>query len=173
MAKLKIVKYPNPILRKKTSLVDPTDKSLKALCEAMFETMYEAEGVGLAANQVGLDKRLAVIDCSAGEDPEARLVLLNPQMLEMSGAVEEEEGCLSFPAVRAKASRAVFARVQAQDLRGKTFVVEGEGLLGKALQHELDHLDGKLFIDRIGLAQKAMISGKLKSLRADAKKKSE
>lgn len=171
MAPLKIVKYPDPILRKKTSPVDPADKSLKALCEAMFEVMYAAEGVGLAANQVGLDKRLVVIDCSGGEDPEARLILLNPQMLETSGSVEEEEGCLSFPMIRAKAKRSSFARVRAQNLAGKTFEVEGDGLLGKALQHELDHLDGKLFIDRIGLAQKALISGKLKALKAEARKK--
>ena len=172
MAQLKIIKYPNPILRRKTSLVDCADKSLGALAEAMFELMYEAEGVGLAANQVGLDKRLAVIDCSAGEDPKARLVLLNPQMLELSGMVEEEEGCLSFPQIRARAARAVYARVRAQDLNGRIFDVEGDGLLGKALQHELDHLDGKLFIDRIGLAQKALISGKLKALKSAAKKKS-
>jgi peptide deformylase len=171
MAQLKIVKYPNPILRKKTSPVDCADTSLKALAEAMFEVMYAAEGVGLAANQVGLDKRLAVIDCSAGEDPKARLILLNPQLLSMSGSVEEEEGCLSFPQIRARATRATHARVRAQDLNGKFFEIEGDGLLGKALQHELDHLDGKLFIDRIGLAQKALISGKLKALKADAKKK--
>ena len=169
MPKLKIVKYPNPILRKKASPVDPADKTLKKLAADMFEAMYEAEGVGLAANQVGLDKRIVVIDCSAGEDPAAQLVLLNPVMLETQGNVEEEEGCLSFPHIRAKAKRSSYARVRALGLDGKSFEIEGDGLLGKALQHELDHLDGKLFIDRIGLAQKALISGKLKDLRAETK----
>ncbi len=171
MAILKIVKYPDPILRKKTALVDLNDKSLPKVVANMFETMYAAEGVGLAANQVGLDLRLAVIDCSGGEDPKERLILVNPQMLETRGEVTEEEGCLSFPGIRAKAGRAEFARVEAFNLKGTLIHVEGDGLLGKALQHELDHLDGRLFIDRIGLAQKAMISGKIKELKAEAKKK--
>jgi peptide deformylase len=171
MSKLKIVKYPNPILRKKASPVDPKDKTLPKLVEGMFEAMYEAEGVGLAANQVGLDKQVVVIDCSGGEDPAQRLVLLNPVILEQRGQVEEEEGCLSFPQVRAKAARSVYAKVRATGLDGKVFEVEGDALLGKALQHELDHLQGKLFIDRIGLAQKALISGKLKELKSQEKSK--
>jgi peptide deformylase len=169
MPKLSIITYPDPILRTKTAPVDPKEPGLKRLIDDMFEAMYAAEGVGLAANQVGLNKRLAVIDCSGGEDPQAKLILLNPQMLAMEGEVEEEEGCLSFPKIRAKTRRGIFARVRAQGLDGKFFEVEGEGLLGKALQHELDHLDGKVFVDRISLAQKALISGKLKELRAEAK----
>lgn len=169
MSKLSIVKYPDAMLRTKTARVDPKEAGLKRLVEDMFDLMYAAEGVGLAANQVGLDKRLAVIDCSAGEDPSARIVLLNPEMLDIQGELEEEEGCLSFPKIRAKTRRGIFARVRAQGLDGKTFEVEGDGLLGKALQHELDHLDGKMFIDRISLAQKALINGKLKELRASAK----
>src|SRR5260221_587918 len=109
MNKLKIVKYPDPILRVKCAPVDPREPGLKQLLEGMFETMYAAEGVGLAANQVGLDKRLAVIDCSGGEDPAQRLVLLNAEMLSTEGDIEEEEGCLSFPAIRAKTHRGSFA----------------------------------------------------------------
>jgi peptide deformylase len=169
MKKLTIVKYPDPILRVKTSAVLPGEPGLKDLVESMFQVMYAAEGVGLAANQVGLNKRLAVIDCSGGEDEEQRLVLLNPEMLASEGELEEEEGCLSLPGIRAKAKRAIYARVRAQGLDGKFFEVEGEGLLGKALQHELDHLDGKIFIDRISFSQKALISGKLKELKAGAR----
>ncbi|MES2201147.1 MAG: peptide deformylase [candidate division FCPU426 bacterium] len=167
MAILKIAKYPDPILRKKTELVDFSDKSLPKLVEDMFETMYAAEGVGLAANQVGVDLRLAVIDCSGGEDPKERLILVNPEILETRGDVSEEEGCLSFPKIRAKTDRADYAKVRAFTLKGKAFLVEGDGLLGKALQHEIDHLNGRLFIDRMGLAQKALISGKLKDLKAE------
>jgi peptide deformylase len=169
MNKLTIIHYPDPILRVNTKPVDPKEPGLKQLVEAMFEVMYAAEGVGLAANQVGLDKRVAVIDCSAGEDPKERLILINPELLSTEGEIEEEEGCLSFPKIRAKTKRGHFARVRAQGLDGKFFEVEGGGLLGKALQHELDHLNGKVFIDRISLAQKALISGKLKDLKADAK----
>jgi peptide deformylase len=169
MQQLSIVRYPDPILRKKTTPVDPKDPGLPALVEAMFQAMYRAEGVGLAGNQVGLDKRLAVIDCSGGEDPSQRLVLVNPELIEMKGDLEEEEGCLSFPGVRAKARRAQWARVRAQNLEGETFEIASDGLLGKALQHEVDHLDGKVFIDKISLAQKVLIAGKLKDLKAEAK----
>src|SRR5687767_341919 len=166
MAVLRIVKYPDPILRAKTRPVDPKDPELKSLVADMFETMYAAEGVGLAANQIGLDKRVAVIDDSGGEDKSRQLILINPELVETRGEVEEDEGCLSFPKIRAKARRGTYAKVKALGLNGKAFTVEGEGLLGKALQHELDHLDGKLFIDRVGLAEKALISGKLKELKA-------
>lgn len=169
MNKLTIVTYPDPILRVKTAHVDPKEPGLQDLADAMFEAMYAAEGVGLAANQVGLDKRLCVIDCSAGEDPSQRLILINPEILAMEGEVEEEEGCLSFPKIRAKTRRGIYAHVRAQGLDGKLFEIKGEGLLGKALQHEIDHLDGKVFVDRISLVQKALISGKLKELRSEAK----
>ena len=171
MTKLSIVTYPDPILRVKTAPVDPKEAGLAELVESMFEAMYAAEGVGLAANQLGLNKRLTVIDCSGGEDPGARFVLLNPEILATEGELEEEEGCLSFPKIRAKTRRGIYAHVRAQGLDGKWFELKAEGLLGKALQHEIDHLDGKVFIDRISLVQKALISGKLKELKADAKEK--
>jgi peptide deformylase len=169
MAKLEIIKYPDPILRKKTDPVDLHEPGLAQFVEDMFEAMYAAEGVGLAANQVGFNRRVVVIDTSSGEDPKARLVLINPVLLTAIGHVEEEEGCLSFPKIRAITSRGSSAKVRAQNLNGEFFEIESDGLLGKALQHELDHLDGKVFVDRISLAQKALISGRLKELKAEYK----
>ncbi len=169
MSLLRIVKYPDPILRQKTSLVDPAEPGLADLIANMFETMYAARGVGLAANQVGLAKRLAVIDCSSGDEPSQRLILINPRIVETRDEIEEEEGCLSFPGLRGTTRRFLWARVQAVGLDGKSFEVAGDDLLGKALQHELDHLDGRLFIDRLGLTQKALLSGKLKAMREDAR----
>ena len=168
MAVKEITKYGNPVLREKTRPVDPTDPSLPALIEDMFETMYAAQGVGLAANQVGLSMRLAVIDASAGEDPEARLVLLNPEIIAKKGEVFEEEGCLSVPGLRAKVWRAESATVRAQNLKGETFEIEADGLLGKAFQHEVDHLEGKLFVDYLSLTQKAAFAGRLKQIKREA-----
>jgi peptide deformylase len=170
MAVLPIRLYPDPVLRLKTRVVDPQRPSLAALVDDLFETMYAEEGVGLAANQVGLDLRLAVIDTSSGRDPKAKLVLINPRLLEESGDVEEEEGCLSFPGLRAKARRAERARVQAIGLDGIPYEVESDGLLGKALQHEVGHLDGRLFIDYLPLGQKALLAGQLKQMKRDAAK---
>lgn len=170
MARLSIRLYPDPVLRQRAEPVDLQDPSLPALVADLFESMYAAEGVGLAANQVGLAKRVAVIDTSAGEDPAAKLVLLNPEIIQVQGEVEEEEGCLSFPGMRAKARRGDRARVRAYGLDGQPFEIEAGGLLGKALQHEVDHLNGRLFIDHLPLAQQALVSGKLKQMKKDAAK---
>jgi peptide deformylase len=170
MATLPIRLYPDPILRKKCRNVDPTDPSLSALVADLFDTMYAAEGVGLAANQVGLDIRVAVIDASAGSDPLARLVLINPQIVGESGEIEEEEGCLSFPGLRAISRRAQWARVQATGLDGIPFEIESGGLLGKALQHEVGHLNGRTFIDHLLTSQKVLLAGKLKQMRKEAAK---
>jgi len=170
MALLPIRRYPDPVLRQKGRTVDPKDPSLPALLADMFETMYHADGVGLAANQIGLAIRVAVIDTSGGEEPEARLVLLNPELLTTEGDVEEEEGCLSFPGLRAKSRRGERARVRAQGLDGQFFEIESGGLLGKALQHEVGHLNGRLFIDHLPLTQQVLISGKLKQMKKEAAK---
>lgn len=161
--------YPDPILRQKAKTVDLKDPRLAGIVRDMFETMYHESGVGLAANQVGLDLNLAVIDCSGGEDSNAKLVLINPVVLATSGTVEEDEGCLSFPGVRAMARRGERCRVRAVDLEGRAYEVEAGGLLGKALQHETDHLSGKLFIDHLTLASRASVEGKLKQMKKDAK----
>lgn len=170
MPLLNIRRYPDPVLRQRAEPVDLKDPSLPALVADLFETMYAAEGVGLAANQVGLAKRVAVIDTSGGEDAAAKLVLLNPELVEVQGAVEEDEGCLSFPGLRGKARRGERARVRAFGLDGQAFEVEAGGLLGKALQHEVDHLNGRLFIDHLPLTQQALLSGKLKQMKRDAAK---
>lgn len=170
MPLLPIRRYPDPILRRRAEAVDLQDPSLPQLVADLFETMVAADGVGLAANQVGLAKRVAVIDTSGGEDPAAKLVLLNPEIIETQGAVEEEEGCLSFPGLRATARRGDRARVRAFGLDGQAFEVEAGGLLGKALQHEIDHLNGRLFIDHLPLTQQALINGKLKQMKKDAAK---
>lgn len=170
MALLTIRRYPDPVLRQKAKPVDPLDPSLPALVADMFATMYHAEGVGLAANQIGLAIRVAVIDTSGGDDPEAKLVLLNAELLGIEGDLEEEEGCLSFPGLRAKTRRGERARVRAMDLQGRTFEIESGGLLGKALQHEVGHLNGRLFIDHLPLTQQVLVSGRLKQMKKEAAK---
>jgi peptide deformylase len=159
--------FPDAVLRQKAQPVDPTDPGLKALVADLFETMYHNEGVGLAANQVGLSKRVAVIDCSGGDDPLAKLVLINPEIVSVAGDVEEEEGCLSFPGLRGKARRGEFCKVRAFGLDGLVFEIESGGLLGKALQHEVDHLNGRLFIDHLTMAQRAVLEGRLKQMKRD------
>ncbi len=160
--------FPDPVLRQKAKDLDPLDPSLPALVKDMFETMYFAEGVGLAANQVGLAVRLAVIDCSGGDDPAAKLVLINPVVLSLQGDVQDEEGCLSFPKLRGTTRRGERCRVRAFGLDGRSFELESGGLLGKALQHETDHLNGRLFIDHLNLSSRAAMEGKLKQLKRDA-----
>ena len=125
----------------------------------MTETMYAAPGVGLAAPQVNVHKRLVVIDVS--EDKNALMVLVNPQILAQEGTQEYEEGCLSVPGVYSKITRAARVRVQAQDLEGKPFEVEAEGLLAVCLQHEIDHLDGKVFVDYLSQLKQNRIRTKL------------
>ena len=160
--------YPDPVLRQKAKELDPLDPSLPALVKDMFDTMYHAEGVGLAANQIGLAVRLVVIDCSGGKDPAAKLVLINPVVLSLTAEVEESEGCLSFPGMNAMARRAERCRVRAFGLDGQPFEIESGDLLGKALQHEVDHLNGRLYIDHLTLAARASLEGKLKQMKKDA-----
>ncbi len=152
MAVLDIRKYPDPVLKRKTNRVERIDAELQRLIDDMFETMYAAPGVGLAANQVGVPLSLAVIDISPRQEKGKRsgpLVIINPVMLSMDGSVTEEEGCLSIPDYTEKISRAAKVRVRAQDRNGEELEIEAEGLLAKALQHEIDHLNGLLFIDRL------------------------
>jgi peptide deformylase len=157
MALREIRKYPDPVLRKKTSRVERIDSTLERLIEDMVETMHAAPGVGLAANQVGVSLQLAVIDLSSRENEEQRhplLVIINPEMLSMEGSVIEEEGCLSIPDYAEKVKRAARVKVRAQDRTGKKFEIEAEGLMAKALQHEIDHLNGLLFVDKLSPLKK-------------------
>ena len=157
MALREIRTYPDPVLRNKTSRVERIDSVLDRLIEDMVETMHAAPGVGLAANQVGVPLQLAVIDLSSRENEEQRhplLVIINPELLVMEGSVLEEEGCLSIPDYAEKVRRAARVKVRAQDRTGKLFELEAEGLMAKALQHEIDHLNGLLFVDRLSSLKK-------------------
>lgn len=149
MAVLEIKKYPAKVLKKKALPVTSFDSELQDLIDDMIETMYAAPGVGLAAPQVGVSKRLAVIDVSTKEEKVPLLVLINPFFVGREGEVEFEEGCLSLPEYTARVKRAEKVVVRAADREGKDMEIDCGGLLAVALQHEIDHLDGILLIDRI------------------------
>ena len=159
-----IVKYPDPILSKPGEPVTEFNEDLKTLVEEMFESMYAAHGIGLAAPQIGLSKRLTVIDINFKKDPADKLVLINPEIIEREGQQFEEEGCLSLPDIRDKVKRAARVKVRAQNVDGEWFEVEGEELLSRAFQHEIDHLDGVLFIDRLSRLKKDLTVRKIKKL---------
>jgi len=170
MAIREIRTYPDPILRNKTSRVERVDRDLERLIEDMVETMHAAPGVGLAANQVGVALQLAVIDLGEREDEKQRhplMVIINPEILSMEGSVVEEEGCLSIPDYAEKVKRAARVKVRAQDRSGKTFEIEAEGLLAKALQHEIDHLNGLLFVDRLSTLKKSLFKRRIKKALAE------
>ena len=143
---LKIVKYPEPVLSQPGEPVTEFNDELRKFVADMFETMYAAQGIGLAAPQVAVSKRVTVIDLSMGKDPEQKLVLVNPEVIQREGKQCEEEGCLSFPEIREKVPRAWKVRVRAQNEQGEWFEMDGEELLSRCFQHEIDHLDGMLFI---------------------------
>ena len=159
-----IVKYGQKVLEDGTKPVVEFDSELKKLVADMFETMYAANGVGLAAPQIGLTQRLCVIDITCGQDPEAKLVLANPQIISVEGKQVEDEGCLSLPDFRAKTTRPLRATVHAQNLKGEEFTMTGEGLLARAFCHETDHLDGKLFIHRLTRLKRESIKRKVRKL---------
>ncbi|HMK28400.1 MAG TPA: peptide deformylase [Terriglobales bacterium] len=159
-----IVKYGDPVLEKPAAPVTVFDGELQQLIEDMFESMYAAHGVGLAAPQIGISRRVAVIDISFKEDPEARLVLVNPEIIHTEGRVAQSEGCLSIPEFRENVARARSCTVRAQDARGHWFQRTGEDLLARALQHETDHLNGKLYIHRISGLKRDLIRRKIRKL---------
>lgn len=163
-----IVKFPDPVLSTPAATVEVFDTAaLRQLVDDMFESMYAASGVGLAAPQIGLGQRLTVIDCSVGEDPAQRLVLLNPEVIRREGKQSGEEGCLSLPGFRAEVSRALAVTVRAQDAAGQWFEVSGTELLARALQHEIDHLNGVLFISHISTLKRDLIKRKIRKLQKD------
>jgi peptide deformylase len=159
-----IVKYGDPVLEKPAETVTVFDGELKKFIEDMFESMYAAHGVGLAAPQIGVSKRIAVIDCSFKEDPEAKMVIINPEIINKQGKQTHHEGCLSLPDFRENVTRAMKCTVRAQDASGKWFEAEGEELLARAMQHETDHLNGKLFISHVSALKRDLMKRKIKKL---------
>ena len=159
-----IVKYPDPVLTKRGDPVTVFDEKLSDLVEEMFETMYTAQGIGLAAPQIGLSRRLLVIDVSFKKNPEEKVVLINPEIVEKEGKQFEEEGCLSLPEIREKVHRAARVKVRAQNARGEWFEIEGGELLARAMQHEIDHLDGVLFIDHLSRLKRDLVIRKIKKM---------
>ena len=159
-----IVKYPDPVLERAGEPVTEFDDKLRALVEDMFESMYAAKGIGLAAPQIGLSKRLTVIDLSFKDHPEEKIVLVNPEIIFREGKQYEEEGCLSLPEIRDKVSRAARVRVRAQNVKGEWFEMDGEELLARAFQHEIDHLDGILFFRRVSALKRDLILRKIRKM---------
>jgi peptide deformylase len=164
---LKIVKYPDPVLSKPGEPVTEFNAELRKFADDMFETMYAGQGAGLAAQQVGIAKRLAVIDLSGGKDPAQKLVLVNPEIISHEGRLYETEGCLSFPDIMEKVVRSAKVRVRAQDLDGKWFEMDGDDLLSRCFQHEIDHLDGMLFIFRMSALKRDLVLRKIRKLQRE------
>ena len=159
MAILDILHFPDPRLRNKAKPVAVVDNAIRRLIDDMLETMYQAPGIGLAATQVNVAKRVVVIDIS--EDKDQPLCLVNPEILERDGIEQMEEGCLSVPGVYELVTRADHIRMRALDRDGNPFEMEAEGLLAVCIQHELDHLDGKLFVDYLSSLKRQRIRKKL------------
>ena len=164
---LKIVKYPEPVLSQPGEPVTEFNDELRKLVADMFETTYANQGVGLAAPQVGVSKRLTTIDLSMGKDPKGKLVLINPEIIFREGKLYEEEGCLSFPDIREKVVRAAKVRIRAQDEQGKWFEMDGEELLSRCIQHEIDHIDGTLFIFRMSALKRDLNLRKIRKMQRD------
>lgn len=160
-----IVKYGDPVLETMAKPVEKFDEELKALVNDMFESMYAAQGVGLAAPQIGLSVRLAVIDVTNGKNPEGKLVLANPEIVHAEAEQREEEGCLSVPGFRGVVVRPLYVTVRAQDADGKEFEMRGEGLLSRAFCHEIDHLNGVLFLNHLSLLKRDMIRRKIRKMK--------
>lgn len=166
MPLLEIVLYPDPILSQVAKKVEDINDDIKALLEDMAQTMYEAPGIGLAAPQIGKSLRMLVVDVDSGEQEQGKnlLKLINPEIIERKGKAKGEEGCLSIPDIREQVVRDEIVKIKALDISGQEIVIEADGLLSVCLQHEIDHLDGVLFIDKLSKVRKELIKGKLKKL---------
>ena len=164
MAVLPIVKYGDPVLRNPTQPVGEIDAALQKLIDDMVDTMYAAPGVGLAANQVGIGKRLTVIDLTVGKKPGNLHILINPELVEMEGQITEEEGCLSIPDFVENVTRPERVKVRFTDRNGQQREMRGEGLMARALCHEIDHLNGNLYIDHVRGFKKDRILKKIQKL---------
>jgi peptide deformylase len=162
----KIVKYGDPVLETACEPIEDFDTpELHRLIDDMFETMYDAKGVGLAAPQIGLPKRLTVIDCTGGEGEPEQLVLINPKIVEADGEQIGEEGCLSIPGFRENVKRPFRVMVRAQDAKGDWYELEGEELLARAICHENDHLNGILFLHHVSSLKRELIKRKIRKLK--------
>jgi len=159
-----IVKFGDPVLEKKAATITEFDDQLRKLVDDMFDSMYAAHGVGLAAPQIGISKRIAVIDVTFKEDPSAKIILVNPEIVHTEGRQTSSEGCLSIPEFREKVTRPMKVKVRAQNLKGDTIEVEGEELLARALLHETDHLNGRLYISHISTLKRDLIKRKIRKL---------
>jgi len=159
MSLLTVLEFPDPRLRKQAKPVAQIDENIRQLVDDMFETMYVAPGIGLAATQVNVAKRVLVVDVS--ENSDQPMCLINPEIVEQRGEEEMEEGCLSVPGVYERVSRAEYIKVRALDRNGKPFELETNGLLAVCVQHEIDHLNGKLFVDYLSGIKRQRIRKKL------------
>lgn len=159
-----IVKFGDPVLEKKAEPVTVFNDELKKLVDDMFESMYAAHGVGLAAPQIGISKRLAVIDVTFKEDPDARLVLANPEIIHSEGRHSQNEGCLSIPDFRESVTRPRTVTIRAQDVTGKFYEKTGEELLARAFLHETDHLNGKLYMSHLSALKRDLMKRKIRKL---------
>lgn len=160
-----IVKYGDPVLESISQPIEEFDGEFQKLVDDMFESMYAAQGVGLAAPQIGISRRVAVIDVTSGKNPEAKIVCANPEILHTEGEQREEEGCLSIPGFRGQVLRPQFVTIRAQDAAGKEFEMRGEGLLARAFCHEIDHLNGTLFIMHLSLLKRDLIKRRIRKLK--------
>jgi peptide deformylase len=163
-----IVKFGDPVLEQRGETVQEFDTpELHKLLEDMFESMYVSKGVGLAAPQIGISRRIAVIDLSLGEDPAQKLVLINPEIIRSEGKLVTEEGCLSVPGFREPVKRAAVVTARAQNAKGETFEVTGEDLLARALQHETDHLNGRLYLSHLSVLKRDIIRRRIRRLQKE------
>ena len=159
-----VLKYPDPVLMRKAAPVTVFDRALAELVEDMFESMYAAQGIGLAAPQIGVSMQITTIDTSFKKDPKERIVLINPVIVQRQGEQYEEEGCLSLPEIREKVKRASTVTVRAQDAKGAWSDREGDELLARAFQHEIDHLHGVLFIDHLSRLKRDLVHRRIRKL---------
>ena len=171
MAIRAIRKFPDPVLRKKAAPVQTFDDELRKLADDMVDTMYAEPGVGLAAPQIGVSLRLFVIDITVGERPDALIVLANPTIISATGRLVEEEGCLSVPGIRAQLPRADTVEVRGWTLEQQEVTLKGRGLLARAFQHEIDHLDGMVIWDRMSKIQRELLKSEWKRTRREASKR--
>ncbi len=171
MSELKIYAYPDPVLKQSAEPVEDIDEELQKIIDQMFETMYAAPGIGLAANQVGVLKRVIVFDGLPREDEAKPLVLINPEIIAGEGSIKWDEACLSVPDYTAEVTRKSYIKVKGLDRYGDPLELEANDLLAVCLQHEIDHLDGILFIDRISSLKRALYKKKIKKMEKGKSKK--